>query len=65
MVGGVQSDDNLLRFVVSLESALGPVQFTMFMQPFSFVISKFRLNFHFYADNSRFYDSSHVHDIDR
>ena len=64
MVNGVKSSPTEIRFGVPQGSVLGPVLFTLYMQPLSNVIEKFNLLFQLYADDSQLFCSVKLEDFD-
>ena len=63
VVNGVRSSKELLQYGVPQGSVLGPVLFTLYMQPLSSLISSFNLNYHFYADDTQLYDSQPLDNV--
>jgi len=63
VIDGVRSEDHILKFGVPQGSVLGPKLFSMYMKPLSLIISRFDLDFHFYADDSQIYKSIMFQDL--
>lgn len=63
MVDGVKSNNHILKFGVPQGSVLGPVLFTIYMQPLSKIIRNYDLKYHFYADDTQLYDAVPVENV--
>mgnify|MGYP001303785601 CR=1 FL=1 len=63
VINGVKSSKHMLQYGVPQGSVLGPVLFTLYMQPLSLLISKFNIKYHFYADDTQLYDSQPVYNV--
>ena len=63
VVNGIRSPPSLLKYGVPQGSVLGPVLFTMYMQPLSSVIKQSGALYHFFADDSQLHRSALPEDL--
>ena len=63
VVGGIRSAPSPLKYGVPQGSVLGPVLFTMYMQPLSSVIRQSEAQYHFFADDSQLHRSAVLEDL--
>ena len=64
VINGSKSANCILKYGVPQGSVLGPVLFTLYTQPLVEEIMKFKLCYHFYADDTQLYGTALLNDID-